>query len=86
MLIGSTCKINKYKIPLFDIVKVTSTKLTYSIGFTFLAYGKEDNITYDLQMCLDLLKYEDNIRKVIAIDRDTPLINVVVNVSLNLLL
>jgi len=31
LVMDSTYKINKYKIPLFEIVRVTSTELTYSI-------------------------------------------------------
>jgi len=45
---------------------------------------KEDNFTWTLQTCLDLLKSKDNMPKVIVTSRDTTLINVVAKYSLNL--
>jgi len=35
LVMDSTYKINTYWIPLFEIVGVTSTKMTYSISFAF---------------------------------------------------
>jgi hypothetical protein len=39
---------------------------------------KDDNFTWILQMCFDLLKSTDDISKVIVIDRDMALMNSVV--------
>ena len=43
LIIDSTYKTNKYKLPLLEIVGVTSTEKTYSVGFAFLECEKEDN-------------------------------------------
>ena len=51
----STYKTNLYRMPLFEIVGVTSTYLTYSVGFSFMTSKKEDNFTWDYQMLLKLL-------------------------------
>lgn len=45
-LMDSTCKTNKYRLPLLEIVGVTSTKLTFSAAFVFffvffIKYEKE---------------------------------------------
>ena len=64
---------------LFEIDGVTSTEKTYYVGFAFLMSEKEENFTCVLQMFLDLLKLKDNIAKVIVTNRDTTLMNVVVN-------
>jgi len=42
-------------MPLFKIVGVTSTKLTYSVAFAFLTYEKENNFIWTLEMLVGLL-------------------------------
>jgi len=56
LIMDSTYKTNLYRIPLFEIVGVTSTYLKYSVGFAFMTSEKEDNFTWALQMLLKLLK------------------------------
>jgi len=59
---------------------VTSTYLTYLVGFAFMTSEKEDNFTWALQMLLKLLEPNSDMPKVVVTDRDTSLMNVVANV------
>ena len=79
----STYKTNLYMMPLFEIVGVTSTYLTYSVGFAFITSEKEDNFTWALQMLLKLLESNSDMLKVVVTDRDTTMMNVVANVLLD---
>jgi len=45
LIMDSTYKTNLYKMPLFEIVGVTSTDVTYSVGLAFMTVEKEDNFT-----------------------------------------
>ena len=67
----SAYKTNLYRMPLFEIVGVTSTYLTYSIGFAFMTSEKEHNFTWALQMLLKLLVPKSDMPKVVVTDRDT---------------
>jgi hypothetical protein len=44
----STYKTNMYNIPLFEIVRVTSTDMTYSVDFAFMTGEKEDKFAWAL--------------------------------------
>ncbi|XP_050920489.1 uncharacterized protein LOC127138135 [Lathyrus oleraceus] len=81
LILDSTCKINKYRLPLLEMVGVTSTKKTYSIGFAFLECEKEDNLTWALEVCQTLLKDQGVMPKVIATDRDIALMKSVAKVK-----
>jgi len=65
---------------LFEIVGVTSTYLTYSVGFAFMTSEKEDNFTWALQMLLKLLEPNSDMPKVVVTNRDTGMMNAVANV------
>jgi len=65
---------------LFEIVGVTSTYLTYSVGFAFMTSEKEDNFTWALQMLLKLLEPNSDMPNVVVTDRDTCMMNAVANV------
>jgi len=65
---------------LFEIVGVTSTYLTYSVGFAFMTSEKEDSFTWALQMLLKLLGPNTDMPKVVVTDRDTCMMNAVANV------
>jgi len=80
LIMDSTYKTNLYRMPLFEIVGVTSTYLTYSVGFAFMTSEKEDNFTWALQMLLKLLGPNSDMPKVVVTDRDTSMMNVVSNV------
>jgi alpha-glucosidase len=70
-------------MPFFEIVGVTSTEKTYSVGFAFLTNEKEENFAWALQMCVSLLRSKDITPKVIVTDRDTTLMNAVAEVFPN---
>jgi len=80
LVMDSTYKTNGYQMPLFEIVGCTSTKMTYSVGFSFLHFEQEDNFTWALKMVKGLLSSKDNIPKVIVTDRYGALMNVVATV------
>lgn len=44
LIIYSVYKTNKYMLPLMEIIGVTSTEMTFSIGFLFWESEKEDNV------------------------------------------
>ena len=73
----STYKTNMYKMPMFEIVGVTSTDLTYFVGFGFVTHEKEENFVWVLQMMLKLLKLKINMPKVVVTDRNTNLMKAV---------
>lgn len=51
--------------------------MKYFVAFTFLTFEKEDNLTWILQMLLDLLNSKDNMSKVIVTGKDITLMTVV---------
>jgi len=80
LFMASTYKTNTYRMPLFEIVGVTSTKMTYSVAFAFLSFEQENNFTWALEMLVGLLTSKLNMPKVIVTDRNTALMNVVATV------
>jgi hypothetical protein len=56
LVMDSTYKTNKYKMPLFEIVGFTSNEKTFNVGFAWLTNEKEDNFTWVLQQCRSLFK------------------------------
>ncbi|XP_045810541.1 uncharacterized protein LOC123904983 [Trifolium pratense] len=62
-VLDSTYKTNKYKMPLFEIVGVTSTEESYNVGFAYIANEKEDYFTWALETCQSLLNSKDTMSK-----------------------
>jgi len=79
-VMNSTYKTNMCMMPLFEIVGVTSTDMTYFVGFGIFTAEKENNFILVLQMLLKLLNSKSDMRKVVVTDRDTTLMNVVATV------
>ena len=67
-------------MPMFEIVGVTSTDLTYSVGFGFVTHEKVENFVWVLQMMRKLLTSKMNMPKVVVTNRDKTLMNVVATV------
>jgi len=65
---------------MFEIVGVTSTDLTYSVGFGFVTHEKEENFVWVLKMLRKLLMSKMNMPKLIVTDKDMSLMKVVENV------
>ncbi|GAU27086.1 hypothetical protein TSUD_103950 [Trifolium subterraneum] len=83
LMMDSTYKTNKYKMPLFEIVSVTSTEESYNVGFAYIPNEKEDNFVWALETCKSLLITKETFPKVIVTDRDKSLMNVVAKVFPN---
>ena len=62
---------------MFEVVGVTSTDLTYSVGFGFVTHEKEENFVWVLKMLCKLLTSKMNMPKVIVTNRDGSLMKVV---------
>ncbi|XP_058750392.1 protein FAR1-RELATED SEQUENCE 5-like [Vicia villosa] len=77
LIIDSTCKTNKHRLPLLEIVGVTFTDMTFSVGFTFLECEKEDNVTWALGNSKTLLVDQNNMLSVTVNSRDNALMNAV---------
>jgi len=59
LVMDSIYKTNTYRMPMFEIVGVTSTDLTYYVAFGFVTHEKEENFVWVLQMMLKLFKFKD---------------------------
>ncbi|XP_050914644.1 uncharacterized protein LOC127129523 [Lathyrus oleraceus] len=49
-----TYKINRYRLPMLEIVGVMSTKLIFSIGFAYLEHEREENFKWTLENLKEL--------------------------------
>ncbi|KAL5148542.1 Protein FAR1-RELATED SEQUENCE 5 [Glycine soja] len=76
-LIDSTYKTNRYRLPLLDIVGVTPTGMTFSVGFAYLEGERVNNVVWALERFRGLFLRCDCLPVVIATDRDLVLMNVV---------
>lgn len=46
LIMDCTYKTNRYRMPLLEIVGLTSTDMTFVVAFVYLQYEKEDNFTW----------------------------------------
>ncbi|KAH1266469.1 Protein FAR1-RELATED SEQUENCE 5 [Glycine max] len=76
-LIDSTYKTNKYKLSLLDIVGVTPTRMTFSVGFAYLEGERLNNVVWALERFQGLFMRADALPGVIMTDRDLSLMNAV---------
>ena len=74
-LIDSTYKTNRYRLPLLEIVGVTSTDLTFSAACAYLENERTVNIKWALERFKEL--FEGQMTVAIVTDRDIALLNVV---------
>ncbi|KAI3508717.1 hypothetical protein L1887_23730 [Cichorium endivia] len=74
LIIDATYKTNKYNKPFVQIVGVTSTQKTFSIGFVFMHREKEANYAWALN-CLKSILDDFMQPRVIITDRELALIN-----------
>jgi len=77
LLMDSTYKTKKYRLPLLEIVGVTSTGLTFSAAFVLLSTERENNFIWSLQRLKGLFFREDVYPQVIVSDRDLALMNAI---------
>lgn len=50
LVMDCTYKKNRYRMPLLEIVGLTSTNMTFVVAFIYLQYKKEDNFTWALSV------------------------------------
>jgi len=77
VLMDSTYKTNKYRLPLLEIVGVTSTGLTFSVAFALLSTKHENNFIWTLQRLKGLFFRGDVYPQVNVSDRDLALMNAI---------
>jgi len=77
LLMDSTYKTNKYRLPLLEIVGVTSIGLTFSVAFVLMSSERENNFIWALQRLLGLFLRGNVYPKVIVSDRDIALMNAI---------
>ncbi|XP_057452685.1 uncharacterized protein LOC130744527 [Lotus japonicus] len=64
VLLDSTYKTNKYRIPLLEMVGMTSVGFTYTIAFGYMCNEREPKVTWALQKLRGLLLREEDMPKV----------------------
>ncbi|XP_028077088.1 uncharacterized protein LOC114279098 [Camellia sinensis] len=55
LIMDCTYKTNRYRIPLLEIVGVTSTEMTFSVAFAYLQYERVDNYAWVLATLRDVM-------------------------------
>ncbi|XP_073220689.1 uncharacterized protein [Cicer arietinum] len=75
---GSNVDDGWYRMPLLEIIGVTSTEMTLCVGFAYLQSERVDNFTWALQMVKEQITSGEV--EVIVTDRDLALMNAVENV------
>nr|XP_004507516.1 protein FAR-RED ELONGATED HYPOCOTYL 3-like [Cicer arietinum] len=78
LIMDSTYKTCRYRMPLLEIIGVTSTEMTFCVGFAYLQSERVDNFTWALQMVKEQITSGEV--EVIVTDRDLALMNAVENV------
>ncbi|KAH1221362.1 Protein FAR1-RELATED SEQUENCE 5 [Glycine max] len=76
-LVDSTYKTNRYRLPLLDVVGVTPTGMTFSIGFAYLEGERINNVIWALERFRGLFLRRDALPGVIVTDRNLTLMNVI---------
>ncbi|KAJ1388696.1 MULE transposase domain [Sesbania bispinosa] len=77
LIIDTTYKINKYQLPLLEIVGVTSTGLTFSVAFAYMEQARSNNFTWVLEKLRAMILILDTSPQVIVTDKDIALMNAV---------
>ena len=70
LVMDSTYKINRYRMPLLKVVGVTSTGLTFSVAFMLLASEHQHNSVWalrNLEVCVLVLIHTQRLWSVIKI-------------------
>ncbi|XP_028075130.1 protein FAR1-RELATED SEQUENCE 3-like [Camellia sinensis] len=72
LIMDCTYKTNRYRLPLLEIVGVTSTDLTFSVAFAYLGHEREDNYTWALGVLRTIME-NTAFPKVVITDRELAL-------------
>ncbi|KAH6780136.1 hypothetical protein C2S52_011373 [Perilla frutescens var. hirtella] len=76
LLKDCTYKTNMYRLPLFEIVGVTSTSMTFSVACAYLEGEKEDNYIWALTVLKGLMD-QSTLPSVIVTDQERALMNAI---------
>ncbi|KAH6778902.1 hypothetical protein C2S52_010139 [Perilla frutescens var. hirtella] len=76
LLMGCTYKTSRYRLPLFEIVGVTLTSMTFSIACAYLETEKENNYIWALTVLKGLMD-QSTLPSVIMTDRERALMNAI---------
>ncbi|XP_028063963.1 uncharacterized protein LOC114267153 [Camellia sinensis] len=79
LLMDCTNKTNRYRLQLLEIVGVTSTEKTFSVGFAYRQYEREDNYAWALGILRSLMD-ENSLPNVIVSDRELSLMNAIATI------
>ncbi|XP_024640748.1 protein FAR1-RELATED SEQUENCE 5-like [Medicago truncatula] len=77
LVLDSTYKTNKCRLPLLEFVGNTSTMITFSIDFAYMMSERQDNVYWALQRFCEMLHSKDLHPKVVVTNWEYALINVV---------
>ncbi|GFZ21224.1 hypothetical protein Acr_29g0003860 [Actinidia rufa] len=78
LIIDATYKTNEYRIPLLEVVGITSTMQTYSLMFAYLANEKSDRLTWALGTLKNLMVEKGALMpSVLVSDRDLALMKAI---------
>ncbi|XP_058742559.1 PKS-NRPS hybrid synthetase cheA-like [Vicia villosa] len=72
-----TYKTNKYRQPLFEIVGMTSTKLTFAVAFAYMESEQTETFCWVLDKLKQLFIKQDDCPQVILTDRDLALMKAI---------
>ncbi|XP_028057844.1 PKS-NRPS hybrid synthetase CHGG_01239-like [Camellia sinensis] len=78
LIMDCTYKTNRYRLPLLEIVGVTSTHMTFSVTIAYLQTERVDNYAWALQTLRDLMD-DSVLPEVIVTDRELALMNAIDN-------
>ncbi|KAH6760275.1 hypothetical protein C2S52_009274 [Perilla frutescens var. hirtella] len=76
LLMDCTYKTNRYRLPLFEIVGVTSTSMMFSVSCAYLEVEKENNYIWALTVLKGLMD-QSTLPSVIVTDRERALMNAI---------
>ncbi|XP_058762065.1 putative protein FAR1-RELATED SEQUENCE 10 [Vicia villosa] len=77
LIMDCTYKTNKYRQPLFEIVGMTSTKLTFAVAFAYMKSEQTETFCWVLDKLKQLFIKQDNCPQVILTDRDLALMKAI---------
>ncbi|KAI5383265.1 hypothetical protein KIW84_070610 [Lathyrus oleraceus] len=66
-----------YRLPLFEIVGVTSIKLMFSVGFAYLKHKREENFKWALKKLKELFSSEKLLLNIVVTDQELALMNAI---------
>lgn len=74
LLVDCTYKTNKYKLPLFEMIGVTSIDKSFNVAYAFLSHEREENYVWALERLYSLL-LPNRLPRVFVTDCEMALIN-----------